>query len=64
MDGGKSQPMTPDAASRIQSSEARKNDGIVEKGHATFYQRKHLRCHIFILVCSHTSLLISLIRAL
>ena len=37
MDGGKSQPMTPEAASRIQSAEARKNDGIVEKGYPTYF---------------------------
>ena len=30
--GTKKTPMTPDAAARIQSSEARENDGKVEKG--------------------------------
>ena len=37
MDGGKFQPMTPEAASRIQSAEARKNDGIVEKGYPSLH---------------------------
>ena len=43
MDGGKPQKdyMTPEDASRIQSAEARKNDGTVEKGYPTCYQCKH-----------------------
>ena len=50
MDGGKSTPMTTEAASHIQSAEARKNDGIVEKGYLAFYQHKYLCCHIAIVL--------------